>query len=138
MTGALARARPSAPAPSQRLRDAALTASESQSGPALDLEGLWRALADGRFRLVECFELHARRYYVLHEDLGESAYFGCLNQRERKLAEALGRGESEKVVAFALGVTPSGASAILKSALTKLGLRSRMDLVLLVGALCAH
>jgi DNA-binding CsgD family transcriptional regulator len=133
---ALAAAHDLAPAPSQRLRDAAVIASEAPATAAPNLDALWRALVEGRYRFIECFERSGRRYYVLYEDLGEPGCAVGLTARERTLAEAVGRGESEKGVAFALGVTPSGASATLKSALVKLGLRSKVDLVLLVGALC--
>jgi DNA-binding NarL/FixJ family response regulator len=123
------------PGPSQGLRDAAVRASESPPAAAPNLDALWRALVQGRYRLIECFEQSGWRYYVLYENLDDRGYAVRLNAREQSLAEAVGRGESEKVAAFALGVTPSGASAILKSVLAKLGLRSRMDLVLLVSAL---
>ena len=121
------------PAPGE-LRDAAVAACEDPRAEAPNLLALWRALVDGRFRFVESFDRNGWRYFVLHENL-DAGYDARLTSRERYLVETVGRGESEKKVAFGLGVTPSTASAILKSALGKLGLRSKVDLVVLVGAL---
>lgn len=116
------------------LRDAAVAACEDPEAATPNLCALWRALLDGRFRFVECFDRRGWRYFVLRENLdaGDDAR---LTARERYLVEVVGRGKSEKAVAFALGVTPSTASAILKSALSKLGLRSKVDLVVLAGAM---
>ncbi len=120
--------------PGRELREAAFTASRDPRAGSANLDGLWRALVEGRFRFVECFERGGCRYFVLSENL-DGGYEARLTPRERSLVEVVGRGESEKAVAFALGVTPSVISALLKSALIKLGLRSRVDLVVLVGAM---
>ncbi len=58
-----------------------------------------------------------------------------LDPREQRLAEILGWGESEKAAAYALGLTPSAVSALLRTTLNKLGLRSRIELVLLLRSL---
>ena len=139
MSAALATVLPyPGPAPSEGLRDAAVAAaSQPREWAAPNLSALWRAVADGRYRLVECFERGKCRYYVLYENVEQLPCAAALDKRERTLAEAVGRGESEKAVAFAMGVTPSAVSGILRSTLLKLGLRSRVELALLVGALCA-
>jgi DNA-binding NarL/FixJ family response regulator len=116
------------------LRDAAVAACDDPDAATPNLCALWRAIVEGRFRFVECFDRNGWRYFVLHENL-EPSFDAQLTSRESYLVDAVGRGESEKAVAFGLGVKPSTASALLKSALTKLGLRSKMDLVVLVGAL---
>ncbi len=120
--------------PLAELRDAAVAACNDPGAEAPNLVGLWRALVEGRFRFIECFDQEGWRYFVLHENL-DDAHDTRLTQRERYLVEAVGCGQSEKKVAFGLGVKPSTASAILKSALQKLGLRSKVDLVVLVGAM---
>jgi DNA-binding NarL/FixJ family response regulator len=117
------------------LRDIAMAASDASPADAPNMCALWRALVEGRFRLVERFERNGQRYYVLRENLEEAQSFRQLEPRERRLATILGWGESEKAAAYALGVTPSAISAILKTTLAKLGLRSRVDLVLLVRSL---
>jgi DNA-binding CsgD family transcriptional regulator len=59
----------------------------------------------------------------------------ALNPRERLLVMLVGSGQSEKAVGYTLGVRSSAVSDLLKAALIKLGMRSRTDLVLFVGAL---
>lgn len=125
------------PLPGHDLRELAVTATRALTAAAPNLEALWGAVAEGRFRLIECFDRCGWRYYVLYENLDASERLARLNARERIVAEAVGIGESEKGVAFALGVTPSAVSAMLKSTMLKLGLRSKFDLVHLVGALRA-
>jgi DNA-binding NarL/FixJ family response regulator len=120
--------------PPPALRAALLAACSDPRAASPNLDALWRALVEGRFRFVECFDRAGWRYFVLHENL-DAGHDRRLTPRERSLAEAVGRGDSEKGVAFGIGVTPSTASALLKSALLKLGLRSKVDLVKLVGAL---
>jgi DNA-binding NarL/FixJ family response regulator len=136
VSAALARSPAGLPAGTAWLRDAVVSASQFPRPGAPSLDAVWRALTDGRYRLVECFERSGWRHYVLEEDPQGASAGSCLTAREKRLAEAVGHGESEKVVAFALGVTPSAASALLRSVLLKLGLRSKMDLVHFVNALC--
>jgi hypothetical protein len=139
VSAAAARVLPYAgPSPSEGLRDAAVAAaSQPREWAAPNLGALWRAVADGRYRLVECFDRGGCRYYVLYENVDDLPCALALDARERALAEAVGRGESEKAVAFTMGVTPSAVSAILRTTLLKLGLRTRIELALLVGALGA-
>ncbi len=122
-------------APAAGLRELAVAATGTSPADAPNMCALWRALVEGRFRLVERFERNEQRYYVLRESLEEPHAFPPLDLREQRLATLLGCGESEKAAAYALGVTPSAVSAILKTTLAKLGLRSRVDLVLLVRSL---
>lgn len=120
--------------PPPALRAAVLAACNDPRAASPNLDALWRALVEGRFRFVECFDRAGWRYFVLHENL-DAGHDRRLTPRECSLVEAVGRGDAEKGVAFGIGVTPSTASALLKSALFKLGLRSKVDLVKLVGAL---
>jgi DNA-binding NarL/FixJ family response regulator len=117
------------------LRDAALAACADSRPGSSDLENIWSALVDGRYRFVECFDCEGWRYFLLRENLDSAGHVARLTLRERSLVEAVGRGQSEKAAAFTLGVTPSAASGLLKSALVKMGLRSKIDLVVLVSAM---
>jgi DNA-binding NarL/FixJ family response regulator len=134
MSAATARLRESTLPPPLALRDAVLAACNDPHAASPNLDALWRALVEGRYRFVESFDWSGWRYFVLHENM-DAGYDRRLTRRELALVEAVGRGQSEKGVAFGIGVTPSTASALLKSALLKLGLRSKVDLVRLVGAL---
>lgn len=134
MMPVLAAAREDA-APTASLRDLAVRAAQAARSDAGDLYALWRGLLEGRFRLVECFERDGRRYYVMRDCNGESLPFPPLDPREERIAEILGWGDSEKAAAYALGLTPSAVSALLKTTLAKLGLRSRAELVMLVRSI---
>ena len=91
---------------------------------------------EGRVRLVDRFERDRHRYYVLRPTpVGPPA--ATLDGRERRLVEILGSGASEKFAAYTLGITPSAVSTIMKTSLLKLGLRSRMQLVVMMGDLRA-
>lgn len=51
-----------------------------------------------------------------------------LARREAQVAELLALGHSEKQIAYALGLSPSGVSRCIQSAARKLGLGSRAEL----------
>jgi DNA-binding CsgD family transcriptional regulator len=106
-----------------RLRDPA------EDGAALRF---WQGLVEGRLRLIEHFESRRLRYYVAREVTHEAR--SGLDARERLLAQIIGSGQSQKVAASELRVGSATASILLKSALVKLGLRTRVDLVMLVQA----
>jgi DNA-binding NarL/FixJ family response regulator len=96
-------------------------------------QGFWQGLVDGRLRLIEHFQSRQRRYYIARET-PEEASASRLDRREQLLAKIIGSGKSEKVAAYELRVGTATASAMLKSTLIKLGLRSRVELVMLVKA----
>jgi DNA-binding CsgD family transcriptional regulator len=95
---------------------------------------IWLGLVEGRFRVVDRFETDMRRWYVVRGARSGDPTL-ALNPQERRLVEIVGSGQSLKVASFDLGLRPSAASSLLKSALVKLGLRSRTDLVLLVRSI---
>lgn len=121
-------------APASGLRELAVGAAQGGRPDAGEVNALWRGLLEGRLRLVESFERSGRRYYVLRDRSDQEVPPASLDWREERIAEILGWGESEKAAAYALGLTPSAVSALLKTTLAKLGLRSRVELVMLVRA----
>lgn len=56
-----------------------------------------------------------------------------LSQRERQVAEAAGRGSTNKEIARVMGITERTVKAHLSAAYEKLGVRDRMQLALLVN-----
>jgi DNA-binding NarL/FixJ family response regulator len=110
---------------------AAMARGDAHRAKMDEMGTLWWDLVEGRRRLVAHFERGSRRYYVtMNVDDGASG-LTRLDAGERRVAEMLGRGESEKAAAYALGVSPAKVSHMLKAILHKLGLRSRVELVLL-------
>ena len=115
-----------------RLRDAA-RAMDRARGPlrrndpqeALDL---WRALCDGRWSLVDRFESDGRRYVIAHRNEPNLLDLRGLSQREATVAAFAQLGQSNKEIAYTLGLSPSSVATHLSGALRKLGLRSRAAL----------
>jgi DNA-binding CsgD family transcriptional regulator len=121
-----------------RLRELAVAVEREETPSPTETRAplaLWCDVAEGRSRLVEHFERDGRRYYVAYDSRAGMTPPLPLNPRERLLVMLVGSGQSEKAVGYALGVRSSAVSGLLKTTLVKLGMRSRTELVLFVGAL---
>jgi DNA-binding CsgD family transcriptional regulator len=97
--------------------------------------GLWRALVDGRWSLIERFESDGRRIVVARSNPPPARRHRALNQQEQKVVALLALGHSVKLCAYELGRAESRTSEIARSALRKMGLGSRAELLELYGAL---
>jgi len=128
----------SEPPPSQPLRGAALDIERAQRQAGASPEaalGFWKALVDGRWSLVERFESDGRRILVACQNEPETQANRALSESERKVVALVSLSHSQKLVAYELGYSEVVVSRLIKSALTKLGLRSRSQLIELRGAL---
>jgi DNA-binding CsgD family transcriptional regulator len=96
---------------------------------------LWKALVEGRWSLVERFESDGRRLLVARRNDPTTRMLRALDERERKTVALLAVGHSLKLCAYELGCPESTISDTARSALAKLGLGSRAQLVELHGAL---
>jgi hypothetical protein len=102
-----------------RLRDAA-RAMDRARGPlrrndpqeALDL---WRALCDGRWSLVDRFESDGRRYVIAHRNEPNLLDLRGLSQRETVVAAFAQLGQSNKEIAYTLGLSPSSVATHLSA-----------------------
>jgi DNA-binding NarL/FixJ family response regulator len=112
---------PSTPA---ALREAALAASWIADGTAL-----WRGVASGRWSVVDRFDARARRHAVL--ELREHDRRARLTRRESEVLLLAAHGASNKSIASDLHVSLGAASSYLGTALRKIGLSSRVELVAL-------
>jgi DNA-binding CsgD family transcriptional regulator len=90
---------------------------------------LWRALCAGRWSLVDRFESDGRRYLIAHRNQLSLPNLRGLSQREATVAAFAQLGQSNKEIAYALGLSPSSVATHLSGALRKLGLPSRAVLV---------
>jgi DNA-binding CsgD family transcriptional regulator len=124
------------------LRELAVAIESGPPAPAGEearaVLALWWGVVEGRWSLVERFEAGGRRYYVAQENPAHRVPLASLDVLERRLVTLIGTGQSEKAAAYALGVGPSKVSALLKTTLAKLGLRSRTDLVRFLHAVGAQ
>jgi DNA-binding CsgD family transcriptional regulator len=97
--------------------------------------GLWRAMVDGRWSLLERFESGGRRILVAHRNDPASRPSHALSELERKAVALLAMGHSQKLCAYELGRAESTIHEVAASAMMKMGVGSRAALVELHGAL---
>lgn len=116
----------------RRIERARLRSQSGTPGVAL---GLWRALVEGRWSLVERFESDGRRILIARRNDPGSRDIRVLNELERKVVALLAVGRSLKVCAYELGRAQSTIHEVAGSAMSKMGVHSRAALVELHGAL---
>jgi DNA-binding CsgD family transcriptional regulator len=104
----------------------------SSSTEALEL---WQGLVDGRWSLVEQFESDGRRFYVAVRNPSDAIKLHALTRREAEVAAYVAKGTPTKVTAYALGLDEVTVRGYLRAAMSKLGLRSRAELVALRATL---
>jgi DNA-binding CsgD family transcriptional regulator len=115
------------------LRDAVLRQEKARGrtrrdDPEAALE-LWRGLEYGRWSLVDHFERGGRRYLVARRNAVEFADPRGLTPRERQVVQLASLGHANKLIAYELGLSTSTVGSQLASAVRKLGLRGRLDLI---------
>ncbi|MHB8817260.1 MAG: helix-turn-helix transcriptional regulator, partial [Steroidobacteraceae bacterium] len=121
------------------LRDAARAVDRArgalrQTDPSEAL-ALWRALAGGRWSIVDQFESDGKRFLVAHENAPSPPGPAALDARERQVLTFTAMGHSLKLMAYELGLSLSTVSEIRADAMRKMRLKSRADVVrLLAGA----
>jgi DNA-binding NarL/FixJ family response regulator len=85
----------------------------------------WRGLVGGRWTLVDHFERDGRRYFVAHRNDPQAPDPRALTLRERQIVGYVALGQSNKLIAYELGLSPSTVAVHLQRASAKLGARSR-------------
>lgn len=96
---------------------------------------LWQGLVDGRWSLVEQFESDGRRFYAAIRNPPDAVKLRALTRREAEVAAYVASGTTTKTTAYALGLDEVTVRGYLRSAMTKLGMHSRTELVALRAAL---
>jgi DNA-binding CsgD family transcriptional regulator len=118
----------------QALREAALAVDRARSSRrrredpdgALDL---WRALVAGQWSLIDFFDSDGRRYFVARENAPHLPDPRALTPRERQVSAYAALGQSNKEIAYSLGLGSSTVATQLGRAMRKLGVRTRVELV---------
>lgn len=90
---------------------------------------LWRGLVAGRWSLVDRCDSDGRRYYVAHKNEPQALELRALSERERQVVGYAVQGHPNKLIAYELGLDTSTVSNYLRAARSKLGVRSRTELV---------
>jgi len=90
---------------------------------------LWRALVSGRWSIVEHCDTDGKRLILARKNQASVPQPAALNANERLVALYTSWGHSNKLIAYELGLSASTVSSLLRSALRKLGLSSRSELL---------
>jgi DNA-binding CsgD family transcriptional regulator len=93
----------------------------------------WRALVAGEWSLVDRFDADGRRFIVVHKNAPTVADPRQLSKVERRVLALSAGGHSLKLIAYELGLSISTVNDHKKSALRKLGIRSRAELIRTFG-----
>jgi DNA-binding CsgD family transcriptional regulator len=111
----------------EALRDALvrIDAARSEKDDADRSLDLWQGLVSGRWSLVEHFERGGRRYFLAHKNDPELTADRTLTERERQVLGYAELGYSNKLIAYALGLSLSSISADLARARKKQGTSDR-------------
>lgn len=104
-----------------------------RSEPEEALE-LWRGLVDGEWSLVDQCERDGRRLVLARRNPPGARDVKALSPGERDVVAYVVQGHSNKYVAYLLGLSAGRVAARLRSAQAKLGVRSRAELIALVGS----
>jgi len=126
-----------APSAGTSLRQAARDIDQARSKQGrvdtdLALE-TWRALVSGTWSLVDFIDSDGRRLLVARENAPVPPPAERLSTRERQVVAYAVVGQSQKLIAYTLGLSVSAVSTHLASACRKLGVASRAQLTAALG-----
>jgi len=117
----------------ERLREAAIRVDRSRgrlrrTDPQKALR-LWTALVKGRWSLIDWFDTDARRFMLAVPNPPDVTDPRGLTERETQVVAYAVLGLTNKMIAYYLGISTSRVSALLRSAMRKLGVYTRGALV---------
>lgn len=116
----------------------AMLASEGSRGQRRRQDPLaalaaWDSLVLGRWTLVDHFDHDGRRYVLALENSPKPPGFKLLSTRERQVVEQAVLGSHNKAIAYDLGLSHSTVRVLMSRAATKLGVRTRPELLAKAG-----
>lgn len=88
----------------------------------------WRALVCGRWTLIDWFDSGRRRFLLGMANPPQIRDPRGLTERECQVVEYAVQGDTNKMIAYRLGLSQAHVSALLGSAMKKLGVRTRTQL----------
>jgi DNA-binding CsgD family transcriptional regulator len=90
---------------------------------------LWRSLVSERWTLVDTYERDGKRYVVARRNDVRMPLPNALSPRERQALGFAALGDSNKLIAYELGISASTVGVLLHRAAQKLGCHSRAELL---------
>ena len=98
-------------------------------GRGAEALAVWDGLIDGTWSLVERFDTDGQRFIVAHRNPHRARDPRGLTPMETRVAGLASRGYADKLVAYHLGIAEGTASSHLATAMSKLGMANRAELV---------
>lgn len=117
----------------EALREAALQVDRArgklrESDPTQAL-ALWKALVRGRWSIVDWFDSDGRRYVLGLPNAPDVSDPRGLTEREMQVVALVLFGQSNKLIAYNLGLSAGRISTLLRSAMRKIGVQTRGQLI---------
>ena len=117
----------------EALREAALQVDRArgrmrESNPEQALE-LWKALVRGRWSTVDWFDSDGRRFVLGLPNAPDVTDPRGLTDREMQVVAYVLFGQTNKLIAYNLGLSKGRVSTLLRSAMRKIGVQTRSQLI---------
>jgi DNA-binding CsgD family transcriptional regulator len=90
---------------------------------------LWRSLVSERWTLVDTYERDGKRFVVARRNDVRMPLPSALSPRERQALGFAALGDSNKLIAYELGISASTVGVLLHRAAQKLGCHTRVELL---------
>jgi DNA-binding CsgD family transcriptional regulator len=118
----------------RKLREAAVTVDRARgkmrdTDPERALQ-IWKALVRGRWSMIDWFDSDGRRFVLALPNAPRINDPRGLTERESQVVAYAVLGQTNKMIAYRLGLSKSRVSTVLRSAMRKLNVRTRAQLVL--------
>jgi DNA-binding CsgD family transcriptional regulator len=118
----------------RKLRDAAVTVDRArgrmrETDPERALQ-TWKALVRGRWSMVDWFDTDGRRFVLALPNAPRVSDPRGLTERESQIMAYAVLGQTNKMIGYRLGLSQSRVSMLLRSAMRKLNVQTRAQLVL--------
>jgi len=118
----------------RKLRDAAVTVDRArgrmrETDPERALQ-IWKALVRGRWSMVDWFDTDGRRFVLALPNAPRVSDPRGLTERESQVVAYAVLGQTNKMIAYRLGLSQSRISMLLRGAMRKLNVQTRAQLVL--------
>lgn len=109
----------------------ARAAARSRRLPEADAVEIWQALVEGEWSLVDHVDTDGKRLVLARRNPSFVRDPKALSAQERVVVRLAGAGRANKLIAYELGLAISTVATHLASAMRKLRVRSRRELVTL-------